>query len=1026
MQRLCVNHRLLGPRTWTRLTAPETRNRGDSHACVIAGAAGRLCSALVGILISMLLAGSTWGETKDAGVAQVWGLDRINALVDDPNNVCLPIKQCKLEGFRFDKSEYRADNALRTAAGGTITATVPAGVAGRFYPGFIFYDGGGQEAVAIHVRGERRGVAVADWDDNNQHLFFLTEPVELKAGEEIQLRASDASGSYRTEDLILLREKPAERPPRYEFREIAATENRITWITSWPAKCTVEYSRGEQGATLQQVTESQAINNHRVELPDVQAGATVRYRITGMTREKQQVASDWRTFTWKPFADPTTKREGRVLLRVAPPAELGDKLRQWPVTSGLPFPQGAVGSARNVRLLDASGTELPLQAAVTARWPDGSAKWLLLDFRHSGAAAEYTLEFGPNVARVEPEQKFTPPTELGELVLTDASGKVHTARLAGLAEEQAGGLRRSVRASAKIGESVFSLAVRAHFYPGLPWTRVLLTFGHDASPQEFTTVRSLAWKLPIARGTAQYVRQHTDNRFESSGGGGKRFSGAVGPVFVRDLWQNYPKDLEVGPDGSTFWLMPRLAPNEYDWAKGTLDEHKLFFWFDAQGTGGEVGGYKLRQGMTKTHEVWLGLDGSSPPLDRPLLTVVPPRWSADSDAVGELTVAGVERAVVRAYDLKVSETLNGYLVNRERNREFGMFNFGDWWGERVINWGNIEYDTQHAFFLQFLRSGDLRFFQVGEEAEVHNRDVDTVHYHTRPDRVGGAYVHCIGHVGDYYAKSPLPGKDEGIAGGHFSVSHTWCEGHVEHYFLTGDRRSWETAMKIADHYDTQRMVNYDFTNCRDSGWHLILTLAVYRATHDPFYLNAAKIIVERVLERQTPQAKFNTKGGGWRRMMVPGHCLCEPAHYGNAGFMVGVLLTGLKWYHLETGDPRVAKSIIMGSHFLIDDMWDEKVGGFRYTSCPKSSSGAWSNFLLFDGIGYAYRLTQQAGQPDERLARHLRLGTEPAIRAMSGMGKSFSQFIRVTPHFMGLLGELEDAACEPTRLDRNPKQGTPH
>ena len=67
-----------------------------------------------------------------------------------------------------------------------------------------------------------------------------------------------------------------------------------------------------------------------------------------------------------------------------------------------------------------------------------------------------------------------------------------------------------------------------------------------------------------------------------------------------------------------------LTPNEYDWAKGTLDEHKLFFWFDAQGTGGEAGGYKLRQGMTKTHEVWLGLDGSSPPLDRPLLTVAPP------------------------------------------------------------------------------------------------------------------------------------------------------------------------------------------------------------------------------------------------------------------------------------------------------------------------------------------------------------------------------------------------------------------
>ena len=31
--------------------------------------------------------------------------------------------------------------------------------------------------------------------------------------------------------------------------------------------------------------------------------------------------------------------------------------------------------------------------------------------------------------------------------------------------------------------------------------------------------------------------------------------------------------------------------------------------------------------------------------------------------------------------------------------------------------------------------------------------------------------------------------------------------------------------------------------------------------------------------------------GGWDRLMVPGHCLCEPPrHTGNAGFMVGILL----------------------------------------------------------------------------------------------------------------------------------------
>lgn len=921
---------------------------------------------------------------------QTWGLDRINALVENPKNVPIWIRDCKLDGFRFDHSEYRADCALRGPGTGTITATVPQGVSGKFHVGFIFYDSAGSERVAVHVNGKRRGVAVADLDDNNQHLFFLTEPVELKPGDCIQLRALGVGASFRTEDLLLLRKKPAARPPLYEFREVAATENRLTWITTWATQCTVEHGDG------QKIVEPLVTQNHRVELP---AGS--RYRITALTRDGREVSTGWRKLAGKPFAEPRTKQSGRVTLRVEPPVDVAEKLRDWPVTSGVPFPKGVLGSARNVRLLDAKGAAMPLQAAVTGRWADGSVKWVLLDFRHSGGAADYALEFGPNVSREEPKKEAAPP-DCGELVLADAAGKEHKAQIAGLKPEDGDGLRRGLRVAGKLGESAFAYDARVHVYPGLPWARVLLTVGHAESTNEFSTIRSLAWRLSKAGGPARFVRQHTDDRFESSEGGGKRFAGAVGPVFVRDFWQNYPKDLEVGPGGATFWLMPPLKADEYDLSnKKSHDWHKLYFWFDN-------GGYKLRQGMTKTHEVWLGLDGSAPPLDRPLFATAPPKWYADSGAFGELTVADPQRAVVSDYDKKVTDTFDAYLKNRERNREFGQFNFGDWWGERIINWGNIEYDTQHAFFLQFARSGDRRFLQAGDEAETHNRDVDTVHYHAKPDRVGCVYAHCIGHVGDYLSQSPLPGRNQGTARGGFTVSHTWCEGHMEHYFLTGDRRSLETGLKIADHYGFWRMMNYDFSNCRDSGWHLILTMAVYRATGDPFYLNAARIIVERVLERQTPNAKFNTQGGGWRRMMVPGHCLCEPAHYGNAGFMVGVLLTGLKWYHLETGDPRVARSITMGAHFLIDDMWEEGVGGFRYTSCPVSSKGPWSNFLLFDGIGYAYRLSQKAGKPDAKLARHLAKGTDPAIGAMSGMGKSFSQFIRVAPHFLGLLAELRE------------------
>ena len=53
------------------------------------------------------------------------------------------------------------------------------------------------------------------------------------------------------------------------------------------------------------------------------------------------------------------------------------------------------------------------------------------------------------------------------------------------------------------------------------------------------------------------------------------------------------------------------------------------------------------------------------------------------------------------YDEAVGKGFEGYMANREKNHEYGMLSFGDWWGERSINWGNIEYDTQHAFFFPF-------------------------------------------------------------------------------------------------------------------------------------------------------------------------------------------------------------------------------------------------------------------------------------------------------------------------------------
>ncbi len=57
-----------------------------------------------------------------------------------------------------------------------------------------------------------------------------------------------------------------------------------------------------------------------------------------------------------------------------------------PVTIGIPFPRGCLIDATELKLFDQDKCCLPLQSQVLASWPDGSGKWILLDFQVSAMA----------------------------------------------------------------------------------------------------------------------------------------------------------------------------------------------------------------------------------------------------------------------------------------------------------------------------------------------------------------------------------------------------------------------------------------------------------------------------------------------------------------------------------------------------------------------------------------------------------------------------------------------------------------
>ena len=199
-----------------------------------------------------------------------------------------------------------------------------------------------------------------------------------------------------------------------------------------------------------------------------------------------------------------------------------------------------------------------------------------------------------------------------------------------------------------------------------------------------------------------------------------------------------------------------------------------------------------------------------------------------------------------------------------------------------------------------------------------------------------------------------------------------------------------------------KVKNYYFDDCRDPGWHLILTIAAYRASGDPYYLNAAKIILERVLERQSPD-------GGWRHQLrPPGHCRHNPPHHGNVGFLVGILMSGLKMLHEETQDTRIIDSMSAASHFLLKDMWEDEIDGFRYSSCPDMQKGTWANFLIFEGILYAYRHTG-----NRQLGKYARRGMDAAMRdGLRGFGKDFGMRTRAMHHILYDMQQMKERPIE--------------
>ncbi|MGD9497136.1 MAG: hypothetical protein AB7Y46_12635 [Armatimonadota bacterium] len=1018
--------------------------------------------------------------TENFNVTATFGLDIIRPMLVDKRNIVVNYDELETDGFSVDLfTQQRYGHLRMDRQGGTASTRVPR--PGRWYVGFMMYDDGNDDRVGIAINGEFQGLAVANANNNRTWVYWLSEPRELRAGDTVTLSGLGGSGKHGICNILFLAEPPPVREIEYAVENthwIAPVgtngEVSVSWTTTWPSASRFEY--GTTPDYGQVATEECYRLVHRAYLRGLQPGTTYHGRGVGIRPDGSEYYGPDVTFTAEGI-DPPPTREGvtQVALTVRNPHD-ADAIA-WPVTSGVPFPQGALGNEGDLRLMGPEG-EVPAQFRPLGTWPDGSLKWVLVTTLAdvpAGGSTQYTLEFGRDVDSMAASARYAPIAverdgrvtidaggvalsidEHGQLVgpngphvttLVGEGGTEFTSALANAETtiEESGPVRAVVKTvgnlAAEDGGESFRIEQRIVAWRDQPRVQIYHTFVNDREDR-YTNIESLSFLAPapardwslaleggdtLALGAGDATWQRFDREYVVDGDGveGRFTGGALADdgsmaVTVRDCWQNYPKGFAVTDEGLRVDLAPDFEAGLYDAFPFEQEGHHLYFYL-------LDGHYRFKQGMAKTHELLLDFGGDAQLAGRaglfqqPLMLTAEPEWYCGSMAFYNVAPRDEERFA--AYEQAIDRNIVAYQAVRERQHDYGLMNFGDWYGERGANWGNIEYDTQPAFFLANIRSGHLDAFELGDVTETHHRDVDTVQWAADPHMIGLVYTHQMGHVGGYYTES-VPGT-KGIPSMGGSVGHAWTEGHFDHYYLTGDPRSLDTGMAVVDYFtDKQLSRPYDWLGARDPGWHLIMLASALAATNDPYYLNAARIVVDRTLEaqdvepRELPEYQKEPgrthQVGGWTRMMVPGHCTCEPRHRGNANFMIAILLTGLTYYHDVTQEPAVKECIIRGARFLIEDMYSTETHGFRYTSCPNMRYTSGVSPLMVEGIARAYRWTHDPIFLDS-LTNGLALGASG-----SSYGGGFSIYYRCAPRLLadlaavGLtLEEPEQAALVP-------------
>ena len=255
------------------------------------------------------------------------------------------------------------------------------------------------------------------------------------------------------------------------------------------------------------------------------------------------------------------------------------------------------------------------------------------------------------------------------------------------------------------------------------------------------------------------------------------------------FWQRFPKAVALNAEEVSLSLFPAEFPSGHELQGGEQVTETLRFDFAAPL---ECKGW------------------GSPSLD----VRMEPETYRDSGVFPEGLWEPADQRYASLTQVALDEN-SGFFAKREIIDEYGWRNFGDlyadhesvyWKGEHpLVSHYNNQYDVLYSFYRLYLAGCDPRWGELGRDLAAHYSDIDF--YHTDEDRE----EYCQGlfwHTDHYLdaglsthrmaSREHLTQKNPAFCGGGPAAEHCYSSGLALHYFLTGDPRSRDLVLSMAD------------------------------------------------------------------------------------------------------------------------------------------------------------------------------------------------------------------------------------